>query len=145
MAVNLRKSIKILIVCLSGLLYIFSLTKNCYCETDSCAGSLPVAIFGFVGAFNYGQTYLVWLANPLLWASWVFIFFKPKVSVFLSVLAFLIALAFLLCVDIKDPNTGVYHKIISREAGYWLWLSSIGTMLLGTIMVREKKSENTIP
>ena len=89
-----------------------------------------------------GGAGISWIANPLLLISWFFLKKKLKVSLFLSLFATLFALSFLLFDTILANEAGHYQQIISRKAGYWLWLLSSVSMLGGTFILFLKQKNN---
>jgi hypothetical protein len=124
----------------SILFFIFSLTKKCYCTTSQCSDSFMVLLLGWAGIFSGGAG-IPWLANPLLFAAWIFLKKNLKLSMFLSVFATLFSLSFLLFDSIIDNEGGVPHKIISYRGGFWLWSASSFCMLVGSFILKLR--ENT--
>ncbi|MBL7915437.1 MAG: hypothetical protein JNL49_10375 [Bacteroidia bacterium] len=89
---------------------------------------------------------LCWFANPLLLMSWIFLKKNLKLSMFLSVASFLLALFFLVFDSIVDNENGGSHQIVSYKAGYWLWVASHAVMLIGTfvLMYRSNVRNKTV-
>jgi hypothetical protein len=130
------KIIRRTIFLISVALYILSLTQQCYCTERSCADSLPVLIFGIFGIGSRGVVFFVWLANPALWISWFYLFRKEKLTLYTSLFATIFSLSFLFFTEIKDGATEGIHKIINYQPGYWLWVSSACSILIGTLCLR---------
>lgn len=108
----------------SILIYIISLSQNCFC-TSHCANSFLALIFGFFGIATGGLGNLCWIANPLLFMSWVVFYKDLKSSFIFSLFASLLSFLFLFATEVAVDEAGSPRKIQSLEIGYWLWLSSI--------------------
>ena len=123
---------------ISIVLFFVAMTQVCF-DTENAPGEsgegAALVISGFFGFFS-SVTGLTWLANPALWYSWVQITRKPKHSLLASMLAIIISLSFLLCKNVIVNEGGGTSAITNIRIGYWLWLSSIGTMLIGNLIVR---------
>lgn len=121
-----------IIIAISVGLFLFSLTRQCYCTTTTCSDSIMVFLLGGLGLFMSGAA-LAWLANPLIIFSWIHTKRKSKHSLTLSALAVLMCLSFLLFDTVLDNEAGHSNKIIEYKLGYWLWTLSAVVMLLGNI------------
>ncbi len=123
-------------------LFAVSLSQEAYCTTNLCRPSFDALITGALG-FLYGGAAITWLANPILFISWISINKNLKLSFILSFLAAVISLAFLFFSKVIDNEAGHVNSIISYKLGYWLWLSSSITMLIGnTILILSKKLQS---
>ena len=94
------------------------------------SGLLLVGCLGvFVGAF-------AWLANPLLVATWALTFSRPPRAGALACAAasLAFALSFLLHHEIMLEGSGKYSRITGYGPGYWLWVASIATALVGCLV-----------
>lgn len=138
---------------ISILLFILSLTQKCYCTTTTCSDSIMVFLLGWAAIISGGAG-ICWVANPLLYVSWMLLKKNLKASMFLAMGATLTSLAFLLFGSISDNEGGVQHQIISYKAGYWLWTGSAICMLIGTFtlmlrhntrMFKERQLQNHKP
>ncbi len=122
---------------LSILIFIVSLTQDCFCTTQSCVNALEALVGGALSvifAAGFGSPVVAtWLANPLLMIAWFKYKSNPKFSFFLSTLATLIALSFLLHHQIIANEGGGTVKITEIKLGYYLWGASILTMLTGSL------------
>ena len=105
------------------------LTQKCYCTTTSCGDSIMALFSGTIG-FLFGGAALTWLANPLLILFW-FTMKNAKRSLICSLFAVLISLSFLLFKTVISDEAGNYSLIVSRQLGYWLWVTSSSIMLIG--------------
>jgi hypothetical protein len=129
------KKLEKIILGVSLVLFLTSLTQKCYCTTSSCGDSIMVLFLGWFSALTGGAG-ITWLANPLLVAAWLSLKKRLKISMFLSVLATLVALMFMLFTSITDNEGGISHQIIAYKPGYWLWVASCSTMLAGTFVLQ---------
>jgi hypothetical protein len=125
-------------VIVSVVLFVLSLTQKSYCTTTSCGDSIMALLLGWAGILS-GAAGFTWFANPLLLACWITLRKNLKAAMFLSVAATLLSGSFLLFDSIKDNEGGIPHQIITYKPGYWLWLGSCATMLVGTfwLMLRH--------
>lgn len=146
-------------------LFIYSLTQKSFC-TGECGDSFMTLLIGWMGVlldvghlanaltdFASGEGFslrypigaaFTWLANPAMFLSLMFIKEKnSKAALFFAALSALLALSFLLFTFIADNEGGVYNKITGYKAGYWLWVSSTLTVLIGSavLTIRGKNQE----
>lgn len=77
--------------------------------------------------------WLIWLANPISLYAIILLLKNKKSTIKFSLTAFLIALSFTTWQKILISESGKNGKIISLELGYYLWLSSIFLLLIGSI------------
>lgn len=127
---NIEKILKKGVLGLSILLFVSSLTQKCFCTANECADSFSIFLTGVIGVFIPSST-VTWLANPVLLLAWIF-YKKPKIVIWLSLLAFLISLSFLLFSSIVVNEAGQFANITGYKLGYWLWIASSCTMLAGS-------------
>ena len=123
---------------LSIFLFLVSLSMKAFCTSLICFHSLKVLISGSFCVF-IGGTSLIWMANPLLWASWLFNK-HSTLSLSLSILAFIVALSFLFFDKIITNEGGIPEKITQFKAGYWFWLLSITMNVVAHILPFLKKT-----
>ena len=128
------KKLKKYIFIASISLFIISLTQKCYCTTSECGDSIMAFLLGWAALLSGGAG-ISWLANPLLFASWILLRKNLKLSMFLSVAAALLSLSFLLFDTVIANEAGQKHQIIAYKLGYWLWMGSNLVMLLGTFVL----------
>jgi uncharacterized membrane protein len=133
---NLRKTI----LFSSIVIFIISLTQECFCTFEGCADSIIVLVFGFFGILS-GGVGLSWFANPLIIASWILIK-NNKISTILSIIAFVLSFSFLFFKEIMTDESGNLREILGYKLGYWLWLLSIFITLLGNLTVKIKLKRN---
>nr|WP_294943951.1 hypothetical protein [uncultured Mucilaginibacter sp.] len=121
--------------------YLASLTQTGYCTEANCDSiGIGCLVGGIIGVLSGGAA-LTWLANPFIFTSWFTVYNNPKLSIFASIAAVLIALSFLLFNQIMKDEAGNYSKITAYGLGYWLWLLSAAIMVAGNLYA---KSWNTV-
>ncbi|WP_419699393.1 hypothetical protein [Mucilaginibacter sp. NFX135] len=123
---------RVIILSSSIVIFLISLTQQCYCTTNSCGYSIAAVFSGAIGLL-LGGAGISWLANPLLLISWISINKKPKLSLITGFLAVIISFSFLFFSKIRSDEAGNYSQIISYELGYWLWVLSSLIMFAGNI------------
>lgn len=142
------QTIKRVVLLTSLLLFLISLTQQCYCTPADCGDSLIVLLLGWAALLSGGAG-IAWLANPLLVASWILLRKNCKAAMFLSVAATLFSLSFLLFDSVIANEAGHKQPIISYKSGYWLWASSNLSMLIGSfyLMLRHntRAASNQLP
>lgn len=127
------KSIYFLII--SIILFLISLSQRAYCTNNDCGelgSGLAVLFSGIFGFFLCGAC-MTWIANPLLLVAWITFYTAKRISLVLNSLAVMIGLSFLMFDEIIATEAGHYRKITGYALGYWLWLLSMVTLLLGNI------------
>jgi hypothetical protein len=129
-------------IAISVALFLLALTQQCYCTADSCADSILVFIFGWLGVF-LGGSGIAWLANPFIVCSWFFTKKKQKYALPCSMLATFFCLLFLCFSTVVVNEAGHFRAITGIAAGYWLWLSSAASMLLGNLLLKYGPAANS--
>ncbi len=124
------KKLKNYILIISIALFVLSLTQKCYCTTTACSDSIMAFLLGWAAILSGAG--FSWIANPLLLVAWITLKKRLKLSMFLSMFAALLSLLFLLFDSVPDNENGGSHQIVSYGLGYWLWIGSTITMLVGT-------------
>ena len=127
-------------VILSLVLMAIALTKPSFNlegqPVDDGSKTWLLFFLGWAGLFvgNVTPT-LIWLANPLYILCLIFIYHGRKLyAVIFGFIAFFAALSFFMLDTIMVGESGmVSAKIISLEAGYYLWISSLGISALSTL------------
>lgn len=132
------KRIKKIFLIISITLFVLSLTQKCYCTTSTCSDSIMVFLLGWFAMLSGGAG-ISWLANPLLFFAWYQLNRNLKLSMFLSMFAFLMTLSFLLFYSVVDNENNQKQEIVAYKPGYWLWVLSAFVMLVGTyaLMLRH--------
>ena len=138
-----NKSIQRITFRLSLLLFVISLTQECFCTLgNNCdSGGYILLLIGWMGVFMLHLPAMAWLANPVLLFSWIFMNKKPKTSLTLSIISLLLTLSFLLFDEIINNEAGIPEKITVIKLGYWLWVSSAFIMVIGNAFLFYKKKK----
>jgi cellulose synthase/poly-beta-1,6-N-acetylglucosamine synthase-like glycosyltransferase len=121
---------------LSKLLFLVSLTQNIV-KTEN--GSEPSAILALLLGWVCP---LIWIANPILFSSWISFKKQPKNAIIGSFLSSLISLSFLGYKEIMINEAGHTDKIVSLSYGYWLWLFSSIVLFIGGLVSLSVKEPN---
>lgn len=121
------------------MLYIISLTQNCLFienEEQSYYG-FSLLIFGFYAVFDSGFS---WLANILIVLSWGLR--HKKYSIYISLLALVLAISFLFCKEIVMGTNNTYGTITGYDVGYYLWALSFLAMLIAGILKHRTQNSD---
>lgn len=117
-------------------LYAISLTQQGYCISGECGNhwsGISLVAMGAIGGIM-SIAGLTWYANPAIWAAWSLINTKPKKALIFSAIGTVIAASFLLATEISDLKPNLKSYITGYQPGYWLWLASMGVMLIGSLI-----------
>jgi hypothetical protein len=109
-------------------------------DYDAWADSKMLALFGWssiLGGNAIGT--FIWLANPLFFISISFLSKQKESGFCISLIASLLALSFCLLDSIVTSESGSHSKIASLENGYYLWVSSMVTLTIGTALERWRQ------
>ena len=151
---NLIKQFKILpifqkySIIISVIILCISLTQPAFYidreeDPGAWAESWMLFLFGWTFPLGGGITgFLFWCANPIYILSIIQIIRKKKVGIILSIIASIIAFSFSLMDEITASSSGSLSKITSLELGYKLWLASLITLTIGTLIsliINKKK------
>ena len=97
------------------------------------ADSKYLALFGWSGVLGGNAiASLIWLANPVYFLAIILLLRQKPAGFYLSIIAALIALSFSLLDSIIASESGSSAKITSLENGYYLWVASMITLVIGT-------------
>jgi hypothetical protein len=137
---------KKIVLFLSLGLFVASLTQQAYCTSNLCRSGLDALVSGFFGFWSGEGATIIWIANPILFLSWIFFKRRPQMVLFLSLAAMPISLSFLLFKAVLDNEAGHLNPIIERSLGYWLWVASSVSMFTGNMVLyllnRNKTNAN---
>ena len=128
----------------SIILYLIALSQKSYCTNNDCGelgSGLVVVLLGAFGMFA-SKACIAWLANPLLFLSWIMYRWKAKLSFLLNFISLAIALSFLFFNEIIIDEAGTIGKITGYALGYWIWLISILVLLVGNTLNWKKLDES---
>ncbi len=129
-------------------LFLLSLTQETFCTSSSChksSGGLSVLIMGLIGnIFLMGissTAIFTWIANPLLFLSWITKKSNMKQSLTFSIFSFIFSFSFLFFDKIMMDESGSLRKIHGYRIGYFLWLLSTFTMMLGNLINYKEREK----
>lgn len=131
----MSKKVKILLIASSLILFTIVLFNNCYSTDgkDDTVGSIGLIAF-LLGWMNASETFIVWFANPLFFLALILLFLHKTAALITASIAFILALSFQLFDEVLINEGGTVGKIDALAIGYWLWLASIGLLLLTAII-----------
>jgi hypothetical protein len=115
-------------------LFLGSLATECfYVDRNGIADSYGIGmmllLIGWLGVLT---AIPAWLANPALLMAWATLFVRQRlVAVVVAGLALGFSLSFLAQRDILVNEGGGKSAIVGYGPGYWLWIASIGVLLVG--------------
>ena len=127
---------KIIVVSMSVCLFFASFFWPAYVVDRANGVADPIAIFltGWMGVFTGSFACIAWLANPLFVIALILFVRNRSAAIFVCLLAFVVAASFLLFHTIIDDEAGHYATITEHKTGYWLWLGSIGMLLISMVI-----------
>lgn len=126
------------IIIISIFIFILSLPFTAvYTEPHNVDG-LTCLLLGWAEMSGGG---IAWMANPLLvTAAFLLLMKKQKASLVISFLALALTLCFLTVKEITVDEAGHQNPITGYGPGYYLWIASCISMILGnTIFIRTAK------
>lgn len=136
----MKKSNLILLICL--ILYLASLPFTAVYAKGHEMSGLACALLGWAEMEGGG---IAWMANPLLFIGVFFLLLKQvKISAVISLIAFGLTFCYLSVGEITVNEAGHKFPITRYGPGYFLWMASCFTLLLGNIvlMVTSKKIQD---
>ncbi|WP_073553053.1 hypothetical protein [Elizabethkingia meningoseptica] len=142
------KAVKIILIISIGL-FVLSLTQTAVFMNkggdDNYMLSIACLLLGWAEVFEGG---IAWLANPLLFISWIlFLIKQTRITAFISLAALLLSLSYLSASTITIDEGGNKADIISYGAGYYLWVLSSLSLFIGCIwiIISGKKTNKNTP
>lgn len=128
-------------------IFIVSLTQKALTYSDfdgqGAYSSLSMFLMGGISVLGGGLLeWLIWLANPLYFISILLLLKRKKQSIKTSILATSVAFTFLFWKNILVSENGRNAEIVALKLGYWLWLSSLVVLTIGTIVYFEKYNDS---
>lgn len=98
----------------------------------------PISFLG--GA---GREFLTWTANVWFLVSIVCVVRKCYlISIISGLIAFLIAGSFIFCEEVLAAENGRTAEIINLNAGYFIWLTSILSIIFSSVYLKITKKKN---
>ncbi len=155
-----RNTIKFTTIVAIGL-FITSLTQEAFCTTGDCKKGIMVLLVGWMGILTelgaiasvlidngstsifksgFGSTF-TWLANPLIIFSLIMLRVNSKSSLKISIISTLIILSFMLFGKVINNEAGSYSQVTDLSIGYWLWLLSSVTVVIGSFLLNKLNSD----
>ncbi len=127
---------KWLIILISLSVYFISLTQNAVTYKDfegiKSLPSVELLMAGSMVILGGGLLeWIIWLANPLYFASIVFFIQNNNSSKIYVNLASILSILFLFWTKILISESGSEGQILHKDLGYWLWLLSILILNIG--------------
>ena len=137
MDIKLNK-IKIYVLLISLTVFIVSLTQTALTYNDfdgqKIHSSISLLLMGGLAILGGGLLeFVIWLANPLYFLAIIFLLKSNKTSIKFSIAATILALSFTTWKEILAAENGRKATIENLNLGYWLWVLSLTTLLIGTI------------
>ena len=124
------------ILTVSAACFMISLTQTCFVTSAGDVKGSITFISGWLGIVAFSPPAFTWLANPMIFFSWRYwLHNKTSLSLILSLGATMLSVCFLFFEDVVLGEGGGGENITGYKLGYWLWLSSMGVMLLGNLIV----------
>lgn len=127
----------------SILLFIFCLGNEGYAteRNHEAMSGIYLLLIGWLGIGLGGAS---WLANPLLFVGWITFFSKNSpVSLVCSFAALAFVISFLFVEKVAVSEAPSYSRVAEYGLGYWLWLSSAATLVLGVVLRLFLSSKNS--
>jgi hypothetical protein len=123
-----EKNITKLTIIIAITLFVVSLTQTAYCTND-CKSSLMVLLIGLLGIL----TEIGAIAN-FIFSIFIF-YYNKRISLVFSIISTILILLFMAFDKVIDNEAGHYSKITELKLGYWLWLLSSVTILIGSLTI----------
>ncbi|AZB09009.1 hypothetical protein EG344_09335 [Chryseobacterium sp. G0162] len=129
----MKKTNLILLICL--ILYLTSLPFTAVYAKGHDMSGLACALLGWAEMDGGG---IAWLANPLLFIGAFFLLLKQiKISAVLSLIAFGLTFCYLSVGEITVNEAGHKFPITGYGPGYFLWVASCFSLLIGNIILMK--------
>lgn len=135
----MKKSNLVLLICL--IFYLASLPFTAVYAKGHEMSGLACALLGWAEMEGGG---IAWMANPLLFIGAFFLLLKQvKISAVLSLIAFGLTFCYLSVGEITVNEAGHKFPITGYGPGYFLWMASCFSLLLGSISLLISAKKNT--
>jgi hypothetical protein len=114
---------------ISVLLYLACFTQNGICVEGSCSqmplwAMLVFGVLSFTQLFDIPSAALAWLANPIVFAAWLFLLgSRYRRAFILSNTA--MALSLLVYGRVVTAESGMVERVTGYAFGYWIWIGSL--------------------
>jgi hypothetical protein len=124
-------------------IFVLAMPMNSFCVHDNCDfwPSYSVLMFGWLGVLGApNSSDITWLANPLIFAAWLFIFLAKRwLAIATSALAVILGASFLWAKTVLMSEGGNFYQISGYATGYWLWLASMALACLAAVLVPRSR------
>ena len=135
-SVRKKSKSKTLVLIISFGLFIISLFNTSYCtESGSCNVAYETLLIGWLGMLYLGAG-LTWIANPLIFISWILIVKNKRFAWIPSLVACVTSIMFLKFNSIVINEAGHYSKITFVGSGFYLWTSSCFVSFIGSLLIK---------
>jgi hypothetical protein len=116
-------------------IYIISLTQTAfyYFDYSTSVDAFSALYLGWFTLIIGDGAAISWLANPSIFIAWIIFLKSPRRSLLFSIAATLFSISFLFFKEVTTDEGGGRSEIVRCGTGYWLWLLSCFTMVLGSI------------
>ncbi len=130
------KSIRLIIILSSLIIYIISLTQDAVIYNDhngsGVYSSIEMLLMGSTAILGGGPLeWFVWQANPIFLLAIILFLNRKKFSLYLSTYASVVGLSFMLWDRILVSESGHTASITFLVSGYWLWVLSMSFLTIG--------------
>lgn len=130
----MNKTIKIILVTFSLILFSLSLFQECYVvgNRESLGSFGLIALL--MGWMNISISFLAWFANPLYLFTIIFIFKNKRAAKITGCLSLVFSLSFLILNEVLISEAGHTGKVEKYLLGYWLWILSITIVTVCSVL-----------
>ena len=128
---------------LGAALFFVSLLLTAFCTNRGCRPSYEAFLSGWLVMLDGGAG-MSWLANPMLFTSWILLDKSRKNAWIFALLAVAFCFSFLSFDNVLENTAGHRGVIQSVNTGYWLWTASSFVTLIGTIYIRFNRKVSKI-
>ena len=133
-----KNFLKIAIIGVSLALFFLSLTQDAfvtfYNGSKHLHSGLECFLMGSTAILGGGLLeWIIWITNPLSLFSIIYLTKNNRIAIKTGIAALLLAASFRLWSEVLGSESGSMAKIMSFKAGYYLWLTSIIILNIGTI------------
>lgn len=131
----MNKKTKITFLITSIVIFIISLFRECYVIQGQIGEEGMLGIIAFLlGWMNPSQSLITWFANPFYILAIILLFGNKYFALISAIIAFGLAMSFQFFDEVIIDEGGTVGIIYLLSSGYWLWLASIGLILITTLL-----------
>ena len=137
----MRTHLKYILLIISISLFLISLTQYAFyigtnCNTKNIGTPVESSYALFCGWLSIGMedgASISWIANPILFLSWITFALSKRISFIFSSLATLFAISFLFFKNVITNEAGIPMEVSHYGIGYFFWLSSCIVIMIGSV------------